>query len=105
MSRSSTLQSRLALLERRLGAETFTLNDDAAAYPCACSVVGTQTLLDIGGRETVIRARLWVRRQALGAATLSSGDRLTFRATQYRVAMVDDIESGLYQLHLGDANS
>lgn len=106
MSRATTIASRLALLETRMGSETFTLGDDTdTQLPCACSVIGTQELLDVGGFETMIRARLWVRRSALGETTITSGDRLTFRGVQYRVALVEDVEATLYQLHLGDSNS
>lgn len=106
MSRAANLASRLAILEERLGSETFTLGADTdTEYTCAGSVIGAQSFMDVGGRETIARGRLFVRRSVLGDTTLASGARLTFRGVTYRVAMVEDIEASLYQVWLGDVNS
>ena len=103
MSRAADIASRLVMLNRRMGSETFTL--DGTDYECACSVIGRQEVIDVGGFNLNIRARLFVTRDELGSVVPESGDIITFRSNRYRVALVDDIEGAALQLHLADVDA
>lgn len=105
MTRATTIASRLALLETRLGSETFTLLNGDTSYPCCASTLHGTDELDAEGNEDRASLQLHVRVEALGELDLNEGDHLTFRDRDWTIVAIDETENTFLVLRLADASS